>query len=198
MPSVIHDHASAQARADASAALRNLGAEVRAVEEGHRCRWDATRRLFLVKSDSGARTYELTVGAQVAPDGDPLLVVSCTPCPSSSRQRPAGILGCKHRGLVARRLERMGFARFDGARWRVRPTVVDLAASVTAFVPCTVCGGTVNPQEAAAGYTTCEHCPEPTCAECGGALVDDQGVKRYRAATATLCGRCSVLLDGDE
>lgn len=111
---VVYDRASADRRAAAAVVARNLGAEVRAVEEGHRCRLDAARSLFLVLSDSGARTYELAAGASV----HGYLVVSCT-CPAGikGRQRPAGTLPCKHAALVARRLERADLARFDGTRW---------------------------------------------------------------------------------
>jgi hypothetical protein len=103
----------------------NIAAEVRAVEEGHLCRLDAQRHCFIVRSDSGPRTYELRPGAM----GD-LLTVSCT-CPAGikGRQRPAGTVGCKHAALVARRMEREGFAHFDGESWRVVPRLLSLAVA---------------------------------------------------------------------
>lgn len=124
-PTVIHDEATATARR----ATRNINAEARGVEEGHTCRWDAQRSLFLVKSDTSERTYELTAAMGGLHADDRLLVVSCT-CPFK-RQLPAGILGCKHRTRVARRLERLGFARLgaDG-RWHVTQTLADLAATM--------------------------------------------------------------------
>lgn len=107
-PPVIYDRASAEARYFA----RNLAAEVRALEEGHNCRLDTARGLFLVKSDTSDRTYELTA---VARDGR--VVVSCT-CPAGvKRHIPDGHVGCKHSALVCRRLSRAGLARFDGRVW---------------------------------------------------------------------------------
>ena len=94
-------------------ARRNLAAEVRGHEEGHLCRIDHERGLFLVRSDSGPRTYELTAHAF-----DGLLVVGCT-CPAGVKRRnEPGRLICKHASKVARRLERHGLARFDGTLWR--------------------------------------------------------------------------------
>lgn len=117
VPPVIYDQASADQRT----AARNIAAEVRGVEEAHLCRWDGHQ--FVVRSDSGPRTYELSVSASVP---DHRLVISCS-CPAQRSQVSAGQLGCKHRALVARRLERMGFARFDGVRWVV--VVEDLLAA---------------------------------------------------------------------
>lgn len=107
MPTV-YDRASAEARYVA----RNLAAEVRAVEEGHHCRIDHDRGLFLVRSDTSGRTYELTAYAR-----DGRVVVSCT-CPAGvKRSVPAGQAKCKHAALVCRWLEREGLARFDGRVW---------------------------------------------------------------------------------
>ena len=127
--SVIFDSASATNRRYGRAVL----SECRAVEEGHRCRWDAKRNLFLVKPDTTSRTtpYELSVGT-VQVGGEYFLVVSCT-CPNGVKgsQRPVGVLGCKHRSLVARRMERAGFAGFglDG-RWRVTDKLLTVARSL--------------------------------------------------------------------
>lgn len=110
--SVIFDQASAGQRV----ALRNLGAECRAVESGRNVRWNQDTGRFVVLSDDGHRTYSVTVSAV----GD-LLRMSCT-CKAGrlGAQRPAGEIGCRHRGACARRLERMGWASFgvDGL-WHV-------------------------------------------------------------------------------
>lgn len=91
---------------------RSLRAEVRAVEEGHLCRYDRGRQVFLVKSDSSTRTYELRALGR-----NGLLVVTCT-CPWGTVAPPApGTTECKHQALVARRFERLGLARFEGGRW---------------------------------------------------------------------------------
>lgn len=113
VPPVVYDAAGARQRAGRRAVERNLGAEVRAVEEGHRCRLDAARGLFLVKSDTSGRTYELGAKAY-----DDLVAIHCT-CPAGvKRHVPAGQTVCKHAALVARRLEREGLVRFDGRLWR--------------------------------------------------------------------------------
>ncbi len=93
---------------------RNLAAELRAIEEGHRARLDSERHCLLVKSDSSDRNYELVPRAIGG-----YLVVSCT-CPAGQhRSAPIGDLVCKHAALVARRLERYGLVRFDGRSWRI-------------------------------------------------------------------------------
>lgn len=94
-----------------------LAAECRAVEEGHHARWDDARQRFLVKSDSGPRTYEITVQAVVPAN------LACAAWLSFGCTCPAGVRGrtstrpvpCKHAALVARRLERMGLATWDAA-----------------------------------------------------------------------------------
>lgn len=94
-----------------------LAAEARAVEEGHHARWDDQRRLFLVKSDSSDRDYEITVRAIVParPCVSPWLSFGCT-CPAAQRGRHRSEpVPCKHAALVARRLEREGLAAWDGS-----------------------------------------------------------------------------------
>lgn len=122
---VFYDQVGATARR----VSQSIATEARAVEEGHRCRWE--RGLFVVKSDTGGRTYELTVSAAGG-----FLVVSCT-CPNGvkGRQRPAGWLACKHRTLVARRLERAGLATFgDDGRWRATDRLIEAARDLGAFL----------------------------------------------------------------
>lgn len=104
-----------------------LAAECRAVEEGHHARWDDARQRFLVKSDSGPRTYEVTVNAVVPANADApaWLSFGCT-CPAGTRGRTASRpVPCKHAALVARRLERMGLASWagEGAPWRPEGTL---------------------------------------------------------------------------
>lgn len=101
---------------DRSAAARNVGAECRFVEEGH--------RVYLVddhaevKSDTLDRVrYEMRAYGV----GD-LIVFSCT-CAGGHRGRqvPRGVTPCKHTAGLARRLERAGLAAWvsvDG-RWHV-------------------------------------------------------------------------------
>ncbi len=103
---------------------RNLAAELRAVEEGHVARLALERGVLLVCSDTRPGVvYELRPESH-----NGLLYVTCT-CPSGScadRGAP-GDLACKHAALVARRLERTGLARFDGACWVVTERALDLA-----------------------------------------------------------------------
>lgn len=106
-----------------------LAAELRAVEEGHHARWDADRGVFLVKSDTGPRTYEVSVQAVVYADDSAVLRFSCT-CLGSSRGRGDKPVRCKHAALVGRRLERSGLATWDGDTAPWRPTGALLAAAV--------------------------------------------------------------------
>ncbi len=104
---------------------RNLAAEVRAIEEGHIARLALERGVLLVTSDTRPGViYELV------PQGrNGLLHISCT-CPGATPDRGApGDLACKHAALVARRLERAGLARFDGAKWMITERALDLAGA---------------------------------------------------------------------
>lgn len=121
--SVIFDSASHLAKVSKA----NLGAEVRAVESGRNVRWNQDTGRFVVLSDDGHRTYSVTVSAV----GD-LLRMSCT-CKAGrlGAQRPAGEIGCRHRGACARRLERMGWASFgvDGL-WHVTDRALVAASAL--------------------------------------------------------------------
>lgn len=99
----------------ASTASRNLAAEVRAVEEGHKVRIDHARGVFLVRSDSGPRTYALTAQGQ-----DGVVVVSCD-CPAGVRtQVPRGQVPCKHAALICQRLGRAGLVMLDDfGKWLI-------------------------------------------------------------------------------
>lgn len=99
----------------------NTAAELRAIEDEHNCRWDPTRRVFVVLSSDGSTAYDLTVGAV----GD-LLVASCACTAGRKGRTPApGIIGCRHRAALARRLRRMGVASFgDDGLWHVSPRLL--------------------------------------------------------------------------
>lgn len=95
-----------------------LAAEVRAVEEGHRARWDDSRRCYSVKSETDPlRSYDLCVEA-VIPATFPIrpifLRFDCS-CPAGEHADGMRPVPCKHAALVARRLERERLARWDGA-----------------------------------------------------------------------------------
>lgn len=99
-----------------SAAARNVGAECRFVEEGH--------RVYLVDDHAEVRADSLDrVRYEVRAWGvGDLVVFSCT-CAGGHRGRqvPRGVTPCKHAAGLARRLERNGIARWiatDG-RWHV-------------------------------------------------------------------------------
>lgn len=111
------------------AAARNIGAEARFVEEGH--------RVYLVDdhaevvSDSLDRVrYELrAIGI-----GD-LAVFSCT-CPATKRHAPRGVTPCKHAAGLARRMERLGLLQWgwDGdGLWHVTDKARDLGMVAAPF-----------------------------------------------------------------
>lgn len=127
---VIVDTASRDQRLTA----RNIAAEARGVEEGHQCRWDASRHALVVKSDTGPRQY--VVSAQGL---DGLVRFSCTaestdgsPLPSGlqfhARQVPLGCVSCKHVGRLASRLSRSGLIRWNKStgRWEVTAKAEEL------------------------------------------------------------------------
>lgn len=127
--SVIIDTSAAVARLG----QRNLVAEVRAVEEGHHCRLDVARHVFVVASDTNPWQYALTARADVAG----LVILSCRAEPNPSRTavdtriprgvqfhaRTAepGVCGCKHQAVVIRRLQRAGLVRLEAGRWYATP-----------------------------------------------------------------------------
>ena len=100
---------------------RSIAAEARAVEEGHHAVWDDDARCFTVKSDTTDATYKVGVEAVQAKLRVPryTLRLRCT-CPAGVRSRDD--LACKHGAVVARRLERMGLAEWDGRDGSWRPT----------------------------------------------------------------------------
>lgn len=107
---------------------RAIAAEVRAVEEGHHAFWSDQLACFTVKSDTRhGVTYQVRPAAIVAAPGAPVsLRFSCS-CIAGRTSRT--LLPCKHGALVARRLERMGLAQFDGGTWRPLGALLDAAVS---------------------------------------------------------------------
>jgi hypothetical protein len=98
---------------EAARALRNLHAELRHVESGHRVRLAPDGRCALVTSDS-----EPGVTRRVRAEGVNGLVRFACDCPAGSNLHVAdGDVKCRHSAGLARRLEREGLARFDGTRW---------------------------------------------------------------------------------
>ncbi len=102
-----------------STAARNLAAEVRAVEEGHRARLDGAS--VVVTSDT-VHGKQFRVGAASVPGG-PIQFV-CTPEGAGAFRSDhgrctaaPGTTGCKHAALAARRLEREGLAALDAGVW---------------------------------------------------------------------------------
>lgn len=87
-----------------------VAAEVRFLESGRNTRLDTAAHCFTVRSESGERTYQVTIASQGAE-----LRGSCT-CPAGRHARH-GFESCKHVAGCCRRLEREGLARFDGRRW---------------------------------------------------------------------------------
>ena len=111
-------------------AQRNLEAEVRAVEEGHHALLlrDQRGAYLRVVSDT-VPGKEFRVRAYAPQPGDQLMF-ECEPHGVEAgvndhkfRSAPAGIAGCKHAALAARRLERAGIATFANGRWYATQTV---------------------------------------------------------------------------
>lgn len=114
-------------------AERNLAAEVRAVEEGHRAfmQNDGRRDWVKVVSDTHhGKSYRVDLLALL--HGEPI-TFTCSPHGAAAytddhlvRQVEPGVAGCKHAALAARRLEREGKAELVGGRW-VATSRMDLA-----------------------------------------------------------------------
>lgn len=111
-----------------TASERNVAAEARAVEDGHRSILvtpDLGGPFIKVVSDTNHGKW-FRVGAEATTDG---VVFTCQPhgprgCRDHGRKvGDAGIVPCKHAALAARRLEREGLAHLDASgRW-VSPLV---------------------------------------------------------------------------
>jgi hypothetical protein len=88
-----------------------VAAEVRFIESGRRAFLDTAAHCFTVRSESGERTYQVTIASQGAE-----LRGSCT-CPAGRHARHGTQVPCRHSAGVLRRLERERLATFDGRRW---------------------------------------------------------------------------------
>ena len=99
-------------------------AEVRFIEAARNVRLDLNQHAFVVKSESGPRTYAVTIAAQ----GE-VLRATCT-CPAGRKARHGTSCPCKHSAGCYRRLEREGLAVFDldTARWLVAPKLAGMVA----------------------------------------------------------------------
>ncbi len=102
-----------------STAERNLAAEVRAVEEGHRARLDGAS--IVVTSDTHhGKQFRVSAGSV---PGQPISF-TCTPEGVDAYRNDhgrctaaPGVCGCKHAALAARRLEREGLAELVAGVW---------------------------------------------------------------------------------
>jgi hypothetical protein len=92
--------------------LYGLAAEIRAVEEGHNARVMPDGSI-LVKAESNPGSYRVYIRGI----DDGVLRFGCD-C-RSGQYRTVLPVPCKHAALAARRLEREGFARWDGGAWRL-------------------------------------------------------------------------------
>lgn len=111
-----------------SAAARNIGAECRFVEEGHRV-YLVEDRAEVVSDTLDRVRYEVRA---IGVGG--LVVFSCT-CPAGTRgrQTPRGVTPCKHAAGLARRLERHALAVYAGGNWRITPRAEALGMVAPAF-----------------------------------------------------------------
>lgn len=111
-----------------TAVERSIGAEVRAIEEGHRA-FAAGDRFEVISDRGDGVRYQVTVA-----DVGGLIAFGCDHrqvrryATSATTEEP-GLLPCKHAAVVAHRLEREGLARFDGDRWQVTDRARQLTAS---------------------------------------------------------------------
>ncbi len=105
---------------ESTPATRNLAAEVRAVEEGHRARLDGAS--LVVTSDTHhGKQFRITATTPWA--GQPV-TFTCTPEGDGAfrndhgrRTAQPGVCGCKHAALAARRLEREGIVVLAAGQW---------------------------------------------------------------------------------
>ena len=106
----------------ATLAERNIAAEARGVEAGHRA-FAQPDGSVLVKSDTyPGKRYRVTYTASHVGAG---VAFTCTPEGEAAYRDDhlrtigaPGVLPCMHAGLAARRLEREGLARFaEDGRW---------------------------------------------------------------------------------
>lgn len=122
----------------ANPAEKNLAAEVRGVEEGHKVFAQPGGHYSVVSDTHHQKSYR--VDALPTPAGHPIPFL-CQPEGNKAytddhrvKSDGAGVTGCKHAALVARRLEREGKASFDGTRWKatkaIKPVKVEHVGKV--------------------------------------------------------------------
>lgn len=111
---------------------RSLAAEVRAVEEGHHAFLDRDENgpyIWVVSDTYLGKSYRVTA-TSLGP-GEPI-TFTCVPRRLHAFKDDhlhltgaAGMLPCKHAGVAARRLERTGYARWDGGMWYATDKAID-------------------------------------------------------------------------
>lgn len=127
---------------------RNVAAEVRAVEEGHRARVQEDGSVNVTSDTHGdlGKWFHVTFVAHV----DGLISFSCRPeGPMAYKDdhlaasSTPGSTPCKHAALAARRLEREGLAQYDGhGRWSVATSLLaQIQAKVEARTPADLLAG---------------------------------------------------------
>lgn len=121
---------------------RNVGAESRAVEEGHRAQVQPGGWVKVVSDTHGDIGKWFHVEFVTHIDG--LISFSCRPeGPKAYKDdhlaasAAPGTVPCKHAALAARRLEREGLARYDNhGRWVVDESLLDwIRAKIEAMQP---------------------------------------------------------------
>lgn len=98
---------------------QDLGAEVRAVEEGHRAFVQPGGWIKVVSDSRPNTSYSVTFHATVSGT----IHFHCT-CPSGVN-RPHKLVPCKHAALAGRRLEREKIAIWSDALWWVHPDLAE-------------------------------------------------------------------------
>jgi hypothetical protein len=102
-------------------AQRNLDAEVRGVEAGHRALAQPDGSIRVVSDTHHDKHYVVTF---TAPFAGSAVVFTCAPHGTAAYRDDhlhtvggPGLTPCMHAALAARRLEREGLVRFTGAEW---------------------------------------------------------------------------------
>lgn len=103
---------------------KNLHAEIRGIEEGHRAFVQDGGWVMVTSDTHPGKKYRVEFHAHVVGDG---IIFTCKPDHGPGLYqddhlfitgRP-GVVPCKHAALAARRLEREGLAIFNGSWWTV-------------------------------------------------------------------------------
>lgn len=122
-------------------AERNVAAEARAVEEGHRAYVQSGGWVKVISDTHHGKWFHVEFCAHI----DGLISFNCRPeGPNSYRDdhlaasASPGSVPCKHAALAARALERHDLACYDGhGRWSITATMLeDLRANLERTAPC--------------------------------------------------------------